>query len=718
MRIAVEELRCYVDVPIEPRALRDLLDDVGLEVKRSDVHPELGPVLTLELLANRGDHHCYAGLARELSGRLGVPVNLPPITALATGSSPIEVRIASPLCLVYTATLLERTGPEDELDGFELRPLEAAGLHSVSVPVDATNLANLELGQPTHAFDADKIDGPIVVRPSRAGEKAWLLFEPEAREIPEGLLVIADASKILAVAGVIGCEDSKTTETTRRVLLESATFDPVAVRKASRALDVHTDSSARFERGADPIAPLVGAGRVVHLMERHGWQRSGTTGVAGDWRDPNRQLPLEIGPVAAFLEHPLTEEEVRQRLSRYGFVVSPRYPDWVGDEHWQAPPELQERSRERLRNTLLVRVPPHRLWDVEHTADLVEELAKSIGYNVTPQRLPPVDMGALPTAGEVAKAEVDALLVDRGFFEVFTDGFYGRDVREKLGLTEDHPLWAHVETLNSLERGYSLLKNNALAQAVETVATNLRQKTDRIKAFEWTRTFHPDEHADNDVCTERRLLWLVACGPTRPPSWRDDPPDADLYYLKGLLAEIAALLGLELTLGVPERGQPLSGLLHPHRQATIVGRRGAIGILGEVHPRVCGAFGIKRERPVYLELQAASLLAPVVTSPRFVAPPERQPVERDLAFTLPDRVTAGEVADHLQASGPVWLDKVEITDLFEHEQDGRPVRTVTFRATYAPRDRQLTAEEINQASEMLVKAVLARFGERGVKLRG
>ena len=142
-----------------------------------------------------------------------------------------------------------------------------AGSSTGLLPVDATILAGLELGQPTHAFDADKVVGPVTIRTSRAGEKAWPLFQPGPVEIPAGTLVIADDVKILAIAGVIGCEDSKTTADTKRLLLESATFDPPSVRIAARALGLATDASGRFERGGDPTAPLVGAGRVVH---RHG----------------------------------------------------------------------------------------------------------------------------------------------------------------------------------------------------------------------------------------------------------------------------------------------------------------------------------------------------------------------------------------------------------------------------------------------------------------
>jgi phenylalanyl-tRNA synthetase beta chain len=696
VKIAIDALREYVALPDEG-LLRDLFDDTGLEVKREERGPQ-GLVFTLELLANRGDHHGYAGVARELVGRLGGGVTLPRVVELHRGVSPVPVRLESPLCLVYTATLLVRSGGEVGLDPRVTRPLLAAGLHPVTAAVDATNLANLELGQPTHAFDADAIVGGITVRAARAGETAWPLFQAGHVPVPEGTLVIADDVKILAIAGVIGCEDSKTTAATTRLLLESATFDPVAVRKASRALAIHTDSSARFERGGDPSLPLIGAGRVVQLLESVGWKRAGATGVAGDWSDPKRVITLDVAAAARFLDAPLAVDEAAERLARYDFEI--------------------RRDGSRLQ----VGVPPHRLWDVETAADLYEELAKSIGYNATPIALPAVQMGSLPTASEAAKATVDEVLVGLGFYEVFTDASYGRDARERLGVVEGHPLWPHVEILNAVDRGYSLLRNNCVVAAAETVATNLRVQRREIRAWEWTRTFHPKAEADNGVCVEHRVLWLVANGPVRTPTWAEDPPDADVHYAKGLIAELGAALGIALTVEPSDPAMPLSALLHPNRQAFIVakraGARAVVGIVGELHPRVLAGWKIKRERPIYVEISASALLGAVPPPASYTEAGDRQPVVRDLAFTLPDRVTAGEVIDALREAGPAFLARVAATDLFAHEDGGKPVRTVTFALTFDQEARALTADEVNAASEGLIQAVTGKLGDRGVKLRG
>ena len=558
--------------------------------------------------------------------------------------------------------------------------------------MDATNLANLEFGQPTHCFDADTIVGPISIRLARPGEQAWPLFAEDKVEVPEGAVVIEDDEKILAIAGVIGCEESKATETTTRILLESAAFDPVAVRKASRALGIHTDSSARFERGSDASQVLVGAGRVVGLLEGHGWRRVGDTGMVGTWSDEGRTIEVDTAAAGAFLGIELSPEEAAERLSRYGFAVSPS-----GD-------------------SLSVVVPPHRVWDVEFPADLYEELAKSIGYNDTPSTLPPVDMGALPTAADVMKRQVEDVLLGSGFYEVFTNGFHSTALRDRLGISEDHVLWSHVQTTNALDRGYGLVKNNCLAQAVEAVAGNVRVGTRPIQMYEWTRTFHPNTDAANGVCDERHRLWAIAEGTVETNRWLGKPRTADAWMLKGLVEEIATALRVPLKIASADETHPLSDCLHPGRQASITLNGETVGILGEVHPRITKAFKLKRAHPVYLEITRSALLSDAVTH-RYQERSVHQPIMRSLAFSLPSGITAGEVAQTLGEAGPEWLESVDIVDAFVHEEDGEPMRAITFSLRYGNREGDRSAEAVNDASSSLIDAVVTTYGDRGVKLR-
>ncbi len=676
MKFLLEHLRTYTDLPERPHEVRELLDDVGIEVKTAET-TSLGTVFNVELLANRGDHYCYEGVAREASGRTGAALRYPPVKRLdAQPATPDRIRIETPFCLVYTLTELTSGGlkPAAPLPSEVLVPLTANDIHSISASVDASNLTNLDLGQPTHAFDADTIDGPITIRLSRKGEKAWMLFTPEAVEIPEGTMVIADDSKILGIAGVIGCVESGVTDKTTRIVLESACFDPVAVRIASRQLNQATDAAARFMRGADPTLPIVGAGRVAWLLEKYCGYSVGNAWTAGAWQNPMRTIEVDVKRTQHFISYEMPLAEMANRLTHYGFAVSP------DDE------------------TLEVIVPPHRLWDVHFEADIAEELLKSLGYNNTKITLPRVDMGALPSHEENVIARTSEVLIAEGFYEIFTDSFYGRRMRERLGLEEGDPLWPHAEVQNSIEKDYSLMRNNTLAQALDALATNVNLKTTNLKIYEWARIYFAD-------MSEQAILWGLANGRDRGPSWGDKGRPADAIYLQGILEQLRLELRIDLSIGRSD-GHRLERFFHPGRRAGIHVGGKLVGILGEVHPTVVQRFDIKRQRPVYFEIETSALFAPAIEHV-YTEPPSRQPVVRNVAWAIPRGITAAEVSAAMREAAPPFLRAMRVVDLFELPD----ANAVTFEIEYLS-DDALTGEAVNAATEAMMAAVKQRFGER------
>jgi phenylalanyl-tRNA synthetase beta chain len=683
VKFLLEHLRTHIDMPASARDARELLDDVGIEVKSVET-TSVGTVFNCELLANRGDHYCYEGVAREVSGRTGDRLRYPKLRKLdALPADETRVRIETPLCLVYTITELFRGDSSEALPAEVLAPLTGADIHSISAPVDASNLTNFDVGQPTHAFDADTIDGPITIRLSRKGEQAWMLFTPAAVEIPEGIMVIADDSKILGIAGVIGCVESGISDKTTRILLESACFDPVAVRIAARQLNQNTDAAARFMRGGDPTLPLVGAARVAYLLEQYAGYRVGNAYLAGDWKDPQRKIEVDVAKTGRFIGAPLTPFQMAERLTRYGFTVEPH------------------------EETLIVTVPPRRLWDVSFEADLAEEVLKSVGYNNTPITLPTVQMGALPSHAEEVEERVNEVLVAEGFYEIFTDSFYGRGVRERLGVVEGDPLWPHVEMQNSIERNYSLMRNNTIAQALDALAANVNNKLAHVKIFEWARIYLPD-------LSEQAILWALANGRDRGPFWGDKGRPADAIYLKGILEQLRLELRVELKIGAAD-GHRLERFFHPGRRAGVFLNGALVGIFGEIHPLVLQRFDIKRQRPVYVEIETAALMVPPL--PRvYTEPPSRQAIVRSVAYAIPAGIPAAAIRDVLASAAPAFLREIRIVDVYEMPNDVQRARAVTFEIEYLS-DEALTGETINAATEGMMASVTGVFGERGVVLR-
>ncbi|MDP9194718.1 MAG: phenylalanine--tRNA ligase subunit beta [Acidobacteriota bacterium] len=721
MRFLLEHLRTYIDLPASAREAREILDDVGIEVKSVETN-DIGTVFNCELLANRGDHYCYEGVAREVSGRTGGQLRYKKLHKLQVlPADETRVKVETPLCLVYTVTELTRGDASGALPPDVLAPLIGTDVHSINAPVDASNLTNFDLGQPTHAFDADTIDGPITIRLSRKGEKAWMLFTPESMEIPEGTMVIADDSKILGIAGVIGCVESGITDKTTRILLESACFDPVAVRIASRQLNQQTDAAARFMRGGDPTLPLIGAARVAYLLEQHAGYGVGNSYTAGDWENPQRVIEVDVNRTNRFIGTELTPMDMAERLTRYGFTVEVPEEDESAVGSRQSAVDRHPTPGARAFSTadrrpptadsvsviLPVTVPPRRLWDVAFEADLAEEVLKSAGYNNTPITLPPVQMGALPSHAENIAERVNEILVAEGFYEIFTDSFYGRGVRERLGIIEGDPLWPHVEMQNSIERNYSLMRNNTIAQAVDALAANLNNKLASVKIFEWARIYLPD-------LSEQGILWTLANGRDRGPSWGDKGRPADAIYLKGIVEQLRLDLRLDLQCGATD-GHRLERFLHPGRRAGIRLGEKLIGILGELHPRLLQRFDIKRQRPVYLEIETDALLATPL--PRvYTDPPSRQPVVRNVAYAIPVGTTATEIRDALASAAPMFLREIRMVDVFEIPNDEKRARAVTFEIEYLS-DDALTGETINAATAAMMAAVTQTFGERGVSLR-
>jgi phenylalanyl-tRNA synthetase beta chain len=683
VKFLLEHLRTHVAMPESPREARELLDDVGIEVKSADT-TAAGTVFNCELLANRGDHYCYQGVAREVSGRTGAQLHYPKLRKLdKQPADETRVRIESPLCLVYTVTELFRGDATSALPADVLAPLLATGVHSINAPVDASNLTNFDIGQPTHAFDADKIVGPITIRLSRKGEQAWMLFTEKATEVPEGTLVIADDVKILGIAGVIGCVDSGISDTTTRILLESACFDPVAVRIASRQLDQQTDAAARFMRGGDPTSPLLGAARVAYLLEQHAGYRVGTAWTAGEWKNPQRTIEVDVAKTGRFIGAPLPPLQMAERLTRYGFTV-----------------ELHDEPHE---NTLTVTVPPHRLWDVVFEADIAEELLKSVGYNNTPITLPAVEMGALPSHAELVADRVNEVFVAEGFYEIFTDSFYGPGVRDRLGVTEGDPLWAHVEMQNSIERNYALMRNNTIAQALDAFAVNVNNKLSNVKTYEWATIYLPD-------LSEQGILWALANGRDRGPFWGDKGRPADAIYLKGIVEQLRLELRVDLRVETSTTGHRLERFFHPGRRAGVWLGGKIVGIFGELHPLLLPRFDIKRQRPVYFEIETAALLAPAI--PRvYTDPPARQAIVRNVAYAIPSEITAAEVRDALATAAPPFLREIRMTDVYEIPNDPQRARAVTYEIEYLS-EEALTGETINAATESMIGAVREKFGEK------
>ncbi|WP_189531515.1 phenylalanine--tRNA ligase beta subunit-related protein [Streptomyces roseolilacinus] len=683
-------------LPASTRSACEVLEDVGIEVKRLQETPR-GEVLTLELLANRGDHHCYAGIARELGGRFEVPTPLPPQATLTADEAPAPV-VDTPTCLAFgvaRCTLADGDGsrlPEEWAEALRLND-EYTGL----LAVDAGNTVGREIGQPLHVYDADRLVGPLRVRLSEEGETARLLDGDEPVPIPAGLTVVADDEGIVAVAGVMGTRRAAVTDSTRHLLVESALFDPVAVRRAARALQRQTAAATRFERGADPTLVRVGAARAVALLDEWGalapdsprtWAESA---CPPDARLAPREIRLDLDSLDTYYAVPFDPAAVERRLTCLGFSV---------------------RKDDEEDRVLRAGVPGHRLWDVFNPECLYEEIGRMWSFDSFPAVLPEAGGGKAPTPRQRTRVALEQVLVGYGFFEVVTDGFYSRTAHERLGVPAGSSLTRHVELRNAIDRNFSLLKNNALLQGLDIADYNQRRSLTCGKYFEFTHLF---EAVDTDDHRERPVLWGMLWGEETYGAWQGGGQGFDFWYLKGVLEEMAHACGSRFAFArTVDEPSPVAELMHPTRSAHLLVDGRVAGLCGEVHPSVTANWKLRTDRVLYFELDWTALIAAfgTATAEPVDDMPEHPLLRRDVAFHLPVGLTADEVREEMEAVSPLELAWSRVTDLYENGD----VRAHTFELAFE-NDNTITAEQVNGAMSAITSHVLDAFRKRGVYQR-
>jgi phenylalanyl-tRNA synthetase beta chain len=646
-------------------------------------------ILDLEITPNRPDCLGVLGVAREVAALTEQPLRLP-VLAYPEGDPDVarqaRVEILAPdLCLRYLASVVRHI--RIDRSPFWLRSrLIAAGVRPINNVVDVTNYVMLEYGQPLHAFDYEALAGRrIVVRRAERGEDVRTL-DGVLRSLGPEVLVIADAERPVAIAGVMGGLGSEVTDRTRTVLLESATFDRVSIRRACRALKLRTESSARFDKGLPPAIAATAVRRATALLT----QVCGGEAARGvlDVYPAPRAAP-EVTVTAAELRRTLgvelTVAQVRSVLERLGF-------------------ECREEGR-----ALVARPPEHRT-DIRIPADLAEEVARLIGYD----RIPTTAMaGPLPAASPqpmYALAErIRDLLVACGLQEVITYSLVGRRLLDKASRASGESGAGSLGLANPLTPDQTLLRTSLLPSLLESVAGNLRPDEAGPRLFEVGRVYLP---RDGDLPHERETLGLAMAGPRGRKRWGEPVGDLDLFDLKGVVEEL--LERLQLSGARFERWRD-DRVFHPGRAAAIEWAGTRLGVMGEAHPAVARDFEVRV--PVFLaELDLERVLPLVEGRLLEVRPPPRFPaVRRDLAVVVDEGVSTAELLEAIREAGAPLLASAEPFDLFRGPGVPPGRKSCAFSLVFRSPERTLTDAEVADVEARILEQVGRRTGAR---LRG
>lgn len=629
-------------------------------------------IIELKLTPNRSDCLGIEGLARELAavfGRSLLPA--PPRAELGTGDAAGRIEVLAPAdCPRYLGLIVEGIDPAAATPDWMQRRLARSGVGGIHPLVDITNYVMLETGQPMHAFDLDTLALPLVVRRASAGERLTLLDGSEVELKPDTLL-IADQQGPLAIAGVMGGERSKVTASTRRILFESAHFRPATIMGKARRHGLSTDSAHRFERGVDPDAPGRALARAVALcVEIAGGRPGAVLAVESPEALPQpARIRLRKSRLAAVLGFTVPDAEVGAHLSALGLAVRD-----AGDQ-------------------FEVEAPTAR-FDLSIEADLIEEVARLVGYDRIPAATAATPLKPFaPDSADLLHGNLRRQLAARGWQEAITLAFTASKLLAEWGF-EALPL------LNPLSADIDRMRPSLLPALVEALKHNLRRQQSRVRLFETGRVF-----LDGGGREVERLA-LVGCGPARAEQWGEPRRALDVYDLLGELDALSAASGVLL-----ERSQErIPGWLHPGRSVRLLSAGLDVGVVGELHPALLGRLDLRQPVQV-LELDFSALTLPEAESLQGVRMPPKLPaVRRDLALVVADAVAYAELAACIRdAAGPLLVDQ-GVFDQYRGPGVPEGRRSLALSLTFRDPQRTLTDTEVAEIEGRVIAALAERCG--------
>lgn len=681
MRILLSWLRDFVDVSVDIDELATALTMRGFEVAAVDRAPSGASddaVLDLEITTNRPDCLSVTGIAREVAAMYGAELRLPaPPSLAAAGADLPELSVTledADLCPRYAAAVAAvAIAPSPE---WLAQRLEAAGVRAINNIVDVTNYVLLELGHPMHAFDFDRLGGAALrIRRAKNGEQVRTL-DGQMRSLSTQMLVIADAERPHAIAGVMGGAESEVSRATSIIALESAYFQPVSVRRTSKQIGLSTDASYRFERGADESAPVSALERCCELLQRIG--ASTTIGPAID-RYPAPRQPTRVRLRHARIEHLLGQSIdaafITGVLDRLGFT-----------------------AHEIDRGVWDVEIPLRRV-DVTREVDLIEEVARHYGYDRLPSTFPVLAAASpLPDPRIERDRVVRRLATAAGYSEAVTFAFIDADAAAAFVRDSAHA----VDIGNPLSAQFAVLRPSLIPGIVTSVAYNHRRERRDIRLFEVaTRFTHGGEiHSMGLACT----------GAATEPHWSTRPRDVDFFDIKGSVEQVCAGLGVpDLTF------EPTTcPFLVPGRAAAVrapsvsdASQTHDVGIIGQLAPAVAARLGLDDAADVYVaELNLDALAGTSSGDDLQVTPLPRHPsIVRDLSIVITDTLPASTVRGTIRAAAPETLVEVREFDRYAGSGIATGAISLSLRLTFRAPDRTLTDAEVQQAIDRVVTAL-------------
>ncbi len=636
-----------------------------------DIHEAIGlndVSVEFEITSNRPDCLSVVGLAREAAVTFGKPLNInePKFDGSAEKlSDTISVAVDNPtLCPRYIAGMVKNVKIAPSPRWMRER-LRASGVRPINNLVDITNYVMLEYGQPMHAFDLRYVqDGKIVVRNAKDGETITTLDGQERQLSPE-MLVIADATKPIAVAGVMGGEYSGIMDDTATVIFESAYFEPVQVRRTAKKLGMRTDASARYEKGLDPDNCQRTLRRAMELVQLLGAGEPVADFVEVDNRvNTPVKIPFDAAWINGFLGTKIPREDMVKTLESLEIHVD-------GDEC----------------------VAPSFRIDLERPADIAEEVARIYGYNNIPSTVIRGVAEAQLTPMQQFLRKAEQTMVGLGFFGTLTYSFTSPKCFDRIGLPADSKLRNTITITNPLGEDTSIMRTTTLPCMLDVLATNYKNRNAAVSLYEMGKEYLPT--GENQLPEEPNRLTIGMYG-----------DDADFFVLKGAVEALLKELNMPRCAFVrpTETGFDECCALHPGRSAMILCGDMAIGYLGELHPTVQKTYGIgTRTYVAKLLIQEMAELAQMEITYRPL--PKFPAITRDLSLLCDDALPVGEMEAAIEQAAGKLLENVALFDVYKGDQIADGKKSVSFSLRLRSHEGTLTDEQADAAMKRVLKAL-------------
>ncbi len=635
------------------------------------------PVLEIDLTPNRPDCLSMIGVAREIAAMRQNRIRLPTIKLSEISHLPYSIRsltsvtIDDPdLCPRYVARLLFniRVAPSP----FWLQDrLRSVGLNPINNIVDITNFVMLETGQPLHAFDYDRLaENRIVVRRANQNE-AFTTLDNKDQVLTDDMLLICDGEKAIAIGGVMGGLNSEIEDDTTRVLIESACFNPVSVRKTSKKLGLNTDASHRFERGVDPNGQVFAANRAAQLMAELG----------------NGQL---IKGIVDEYPAPVTSKLIRLNVDAANRRLGIRLNAAQITEHLES---IEFQVKDVDENTLKVMPPSFRV-DVSRFEDLTEEIARLCGYNTIVTTFPLIPGKARPLNPAIAiRNRIKDLFNGFGFSEAISYSFIGDSSWDRLRLEPDDPRRKAVGILNPISEEQNVMRTTLIPCLLGAMQHNLSQQNKNLKLFEIGSVFMDADNNDG-LPDEVEILAGLQTGVRTDRNWYTPAIDCDFYDIKGVLEALFNLMGLD---NVKFTRQPseLCRYVRPGHTAQILIKDEVIGQVGEVHPDVLRNYDLKQTAYIF-EIDVHRLTPHLPETVTFQPIAKFPAIARDVTLIVGRETEAGDLLKTVADAGEDLVENVLMLDIFTGDPIPNDQKSVSFRIVYRSADRTLEDETINR----------------------